>query len=490
MDRASTGRSNGYGIGRRNVMAKNKTQIVVIGAGPGGYAAAFLASDLDYDVTLIDPEVNPGGVCLYKGCIPSKALLQATKVIHQTELSKEMGLLFKEPDIDIKKMQTWKNNVVKKLTQGLGTLSKQRKINYIQGRATFLNSNTIKVDKQDDEHSEIQFEKAIIATGATPILLPNVNPDSTRIWNSSDALALDRIPNSLLIVGGGYIGLEMGTVYSTLGSKVTIVEMMDGLLPGADRDLVRVYEKQSKKNFENILLDSKVKEIKELKDSLQVTIEGKNGSDEINIDTVLIAIGHKPNSKNIGLENTRIDTTEKGFIKVNAQRQTSDPAIYAIGDLVGEPLLAHKATHEGRIAVEAIDGQKVAYEPAAVPAVLYTDPEIAWTGLTELDAKKMDRKVKVAKFPWGASGRAATMGRSDGLTKLIIDPETERILGMGIVGPDAGELIAEGTLAIEMAAVVSDLSLTIHPHPTLSETLMEAAELYHGASTHYYRRKK
>lgn len=468
-----------------------KTQLAVIGAGPGGYAAAFLAADLGMQVTLIDMEKNPGGVCLYRGCIPSKALLHVSKLINEAEEAKKWGVEFGKPKIDINKIREFKNNVVNKLTGGLGQLSKQRKVNYINGKASFLNSNTLSVTKNDGTVEEVIFDKAIIATGSVPASIPGLPTNSNRIMDSTAALELNDIPEKLLVIGGGYIGLELSTVYATLGSKVTVVEMMPGLLPGADRDLVAVLERRLKSKLEAIYLETKVVELKETEEGIKVKLEGKNvDNSEMTFDKVLISIGRKPVTSGFGLENTKVKVNERGFIVVDKQLKTDDPNIYAIGDVVGNPMLAHKAAAEGRTAVEAILGHKVVFEPNAIPAVVFTDPEIAWAGLTETEAQEKGIKYEVAKFPWGASGRAATLDRNDGLTKLIVEPETERIIGVAIVGVGAGDMIAEGTLAIEMGATVKDLELTIHPHPTLSETLMFAAELYYGHATDLYRPKR
>lgn len=470
-------------------MSENKN--VVIGAGPGGYAAAFLAADLGMNVTLIDKEKNPGGVCLYRGCIPSKALLHVAKLINETHEAKDWGIEFSEPKIDLDKLRNWKSSVVAKMTGGLGILSKQRKINYIQGKASFLNSSTLKIEKESGEVENFSFEKAIIATGSIIATIPSLQINSSRVLNSTTALDLPVIPKTLLVIGGGYIGLELGSVYSALGTKVSVVEMMPGLLPGADRDLVVHLSKRLEKSFDKIMLDSKVVEMKEESDGLLVKIQYKNGEiAEHKYDYALMSIGRKPDTTGLGLENTKVKTNQRGWINVNEQMRTDDPEIYAIGDIVGEPMLAHKASHEGRVAVESIAGHKVAFEPKAIPAVVFTDPEIAWAGLTETQARDKVIKYEVVKFPWAASGRATTLGRSDGVTKILVDPDTQRILGVGICGPGAGELIAEGVLAIEMGANITDLKLTIHPHPTLSETLMEAAEVFFGQSTHIYRPKR
>lgn len=467
---------------------KQTTQLAVIGAGPGGYAAAFLAADLGLEVTLIDPKPNPGGVCLFKGCIPSKALLHVAKLINEAQEAKAWGVEFGSPKIDPDQLRSWKTSVVEKLTSGLGQLSKQRKINFIQGRAVFLNNQTLEITS-DSGKFPLSFQHAILATGSRPATLPGPIPDSPRIINSTGALELQDIPQSLLVIGGGYIGLEMGTVYAALGTQVSVVEMLPGLLPGADSDLVRILQRRLETKFHQILVATRVSHLEEVKDGIKVRFEGKENQ-EVVYEKVLISIGRKPNSTGIGLENTKIELDSRGFVKVNAQRQTAEPTIYAIGDIAGEPMLAHKASHEGRVAVEAIAGHKVAFEPRAIPAVVFTDPEIAWAGLTENQAKESGRKVEVLRFPWAASGRALTMDRPDGLTKLIVDPETGRILGLALVGSGAGEMITEGVLAIEMAAVAADLKLTIHPHPTLSETIMETAEMFFGQSTHVLRKKR
>ncbi len=465
--------------------------LTIIGAGPGGYAAAFYAADLGMNVTLIDKNENPGGVCLYRGCIPSKALLHVAKLIDESKEAKKWGIHFGEPKIDVDKLRAFKNSVVNKLTGGLGVLAKQRKINFIQATAKFKDSSTLTISKKDGSSEDLKFEKAIVAIGSTIATVPSLQIQSKRLLNSTTALDLPEIPKSLLVIGGGYIGLELGSVYSALGTKVSVVEMMPGLLPGADRDLVSFLAKRIGEKFEKIMLNSKVLAIKEEKNSLVVTIEDKDGNRmDTAYDYVLMSIGRKPFTSGLGLENTKVKVNQKGFIETNLQMQTSDENIYAIGDVVGEPMLAHKASHEARVAVETIKGEKVAFEPRGIPAVVFTDPEIAWVGKTENQAKEKGIEYQVAKFPWAASGRATTLDRFDGVTKLIIDSKDERILGVGICGPGAGELIAEATLAIEMGANVSDLKLTIHPHPTLSETMMEAAEVFFGHSTHIYRPKK
>jgi dihydrolipoamide dehydrogenase len=465
--------------------------IAVIGGGPGGYAAAFLAADLGMKVTLIDREQNPGGVCLYRGCIPSKALLHVAALINESRHAKNWGIEFGEPKIDVARLRSFKEGVVNKLTGGLGQLSKQRKVTYIRGDASFENSNTIRVKKQAGGEDVLSFDRIIIATGSRPAVIPSLKLDTPRMLDSTSALDLADVPASLLVVGGGYIGLELGTVYAALGSKVSVVEMTPGLLPGADRDLVAPLHKRLEKAFDAIMLNTTVTSVKDEGKRIRVSFDGKDVKDRERVfDKVLVSVGRKPNSEIAGLDRTQVKVGQRGFIQVNKQLQTDDPAIYAIGDVVGEPMLAHKASHEGRTAVEHIAGHKVAFEPNAIPAVVFTDPEIAWAGVTETQAEKEGREIKVAKFPWAASGRAMTLDRTEGMTKLIIDPASERILGVGMVGVGAGDMIAEGTLAIEMAATATDLELTIHPHPTLSETVMQAAEVFFGTSTDLYRPRR
>ena len=469
---------------------QSNLNIAVVGGGPGGYAAAFLAADLGMKITLIDVEKNPGGVCLYRGCIPSKALLHVAKLIEESRHAKKWGIEFGEPKIDVAGLRGFKEKVVGNLTGGLGQLSKQRKVEYIQGKASFENSNTLKIAKSSGDETRT-FDRIIIATGSRPAVIPTFKLDTPRMMDSTGALDLSDVPKTLLVVGGGYIGLELGTVYAALGSKVSVVEMLSGLLPGADRDLVLPLQRRMEKIFDSIMLNTTVAGVKNEGNGIRVTFDGPEVKEREKVfDKVLVSVGRKPNSEIAGLDKTQVKVGQRGFIQVNKQLQTDDPAIFAIGDVVGEPMLAHKASHEGRTAVEAIAGHKVAFEPNAIPAVVFTDPEIAWAGLTETQAQKENRAVTVAKFPWAASGRAMTLDRTEGLTKLILDPQTERVLGVGIVGAGAGELIAEGTLAIEMAAVAKDLALTIHPHPTLSETVMQSAEVFFGTSTDLYRPKK
>jgi len=469
----------------------SSTQVAVIGGGPGGYAAAFLAADLGLQATMIDLELKPGGVCLYRGCIPSKALLHVAKVISESRQAANWGVSFSEPKIDLDKLRSWKERVVNKLTDGLGQLSRQRKVNYIQGRASFLNARTLKIESGDGGEQQLGFEHAILATGSRPSIIPALSLDSPRVLDSTSALELNEIPKNMLVIGGGYIGLELGTVYAALGTQVSLIEMTSGLLPGVDRDLVAILAKQLDQVFSAVRLNTKVVELKEEKKGIKVRLEGAEvkSAEEV-FERVLVAVGRTPNSSGLGLENTGAEIDARGFVKVDSQRRTAEPTIFAIGDVAGEPMLAHKATHEGLVAAEAIAGRQVAFEPRAIPAVVFTDPEVAWCGLTETEAHAEGRSAKIARFPWGASGRATTLDRNDGVTKLIIDAESERVLGVGIVGAGAGELIAEGVLAVEMAALASDIKLSIHAHPTLSETIMESAEVFFGESTHLYRPRK
>jgi dihydrolipoamide dehydrogenase len=466
------------------------TQLAVVGGGPGGYAAAFLAADFGLSTVIVDPEVNPGGVCVYRGCIPSKALLHVAKLIDESRQAKAWGVTFGEPAIELAKLRDFKNNVVKRLTSGTGQLVKLRKVHYLQGLAEIVDPHELRVALASGGTDTVRFEHAILATGSLPAIPPTLKIDDPRVMDSTSALDLPDIPRSLLVVGGGYIGLELGSVYASLGSAVTVVEMTPGLLPGADRDLVDVLARRMSRTMKKILLETKVVKMAPEAQGVRVTFDGKAEPSEQIFDRVLVSVGRRPNSRIPGLERTHVQVDERGFIMVDEQRRTHEPSIFAIGDVVGEPMLAHKASHEGRVAVEAMAGANAAFAPRAIPAVVFTDPELAWAGLTEAQAVKDGRKVTIAKFPWGASGRAITLDRTDGVTKLVLDPESERILGVGLVGPNAGELIAEGVLAIEMGATATDLKLSIHPHPTLSETLMESAEVFFGQATHVYKPKK
>jgi dihydrolipoamide dehydrogenase len=468
----------------------DRTRLLVLGAGPGGYPAAFLGAELGMDVTLVDDAENPGGVCLYRGCIPSKALLNVAHIIETAESAEHFGVAFQPPTLDLDRLREWKGEVVRKLTGGLGQISRARKVNHVRGRGRFIDAHTLRV-ADDSELSDVAFDYAIVATGSLPAIPGPLRLESDRVWDSTAALEVPEVPDRLLVVGGGYIGLELGSVYAALGSQVTVVEMTGGLLPGADRDLVAILEKRVREQLHEVMLHTTVVSLEEQGDTIHATLSGAETESEVReFDRVLIAVGRRPNSADLGLDTLGVVVNERGFIETDAQRRTAERNIFAIGDVAGEPMLAHKATHEARTAVEAIAGQPSAFDPAAIPAVVFTDPEIAWTGLTETDAQTRGIDIEVTKFPWSASGRATTIGRNDGVTKLILEPGTDRILGVGIAGTGAGELIAEATLAVEMGARADDLSLTIHAHPTLSETLMEAAEVFFNTSPHYIGRRR
>ena len=465
--------------------------VAVAGAGPGGYTAAFFAADLGMHVTLIDDAPNPGGVCLYRGCMPSKALLHVAKVLTDAKEAGDWGVSFGDPDIDLERLRGWKNGVVDKLTGGLGQLTSQRQITYLRGRVRHIAPHQLAVAGADGATHDVSFDHAILATGSRPARPATLAVEHPRVLDSTDALDVRSLPRRLLVVGGGYIGLELGSVYAALGSEVTVVEMTASLLPGVDADLVRVLARRFGKVASAVHVQTAVTELIPDDDGVDVRLEGPRIDDPVQLfDQVLVAVGRVPNSDIPGLIDTKASIGERGFVTVDAQRRTGEPSLLAIGDLAGEPMLAHKAFHEARVAVEAIAGRKVAFEPLAIPAVVFTDPEIAWCGLTESQAKQDDRPVSIARFPWGASGRALTLGRPEGVTKLVIDPESEAILGVGLVGVGAGELIAEGVVAIEMGATIGDLKQCIHPHPTLSETLLESAEAFLGLSTHIYKPKK
>jgi len=465
-------------------------RVAVLGAGTGGYPAAFLAAELGFDVTLIDEREAPGGVCLWEGCIPSKALLHAAQVINDARDASHIGLTFGEPEIDLDRLREWKDKeVVRKMTGGLGQIARGRKVRYVRGRGRFTAPDNLRV-AVDGEVTDVGFEYAIIATGSRPIIPPPLQLESDRVWDSTAALELREVPKTLLVVGGGYIGLEMATLYSALGSQVTVVEMTASLLPGADPDLVKVLAESIEERTHEVLLETRVTELRESGDGVEADLLGNDLDESRTYDRVLIATGRRPNSENLGLEATGVKVDERGFIAVDHQRRTGESSIFAVGDVVGEPMLAHKSTHEARVAVEVIAGEPAAWDPAAIPAVVYTDPEVAWTGLSETDARRQAIEVEVARFPWNASGRATTFASNRGVTKLVIEPGTQRILGVGIAGRGAGELIGEATLAVEMGARVDDLRLTIHSHPTLSETLMEAAETFFGTSPHYMSRRR
>ena len=467
-----------------------KTDIVVVGAGPGGYTAAFYAADKGKKVVLVDRAERLGGVCLNYGCIPSKALLHATKMIREANESHARGISFGSPKINLDKLRAWKNSVLEKLAQGLSGLSQKRGVEVLRGRGHFEDSRTVRVETQKGQRF-ISYEKAIIAVGSSPAMPPAFDLGNRRVMTSTEALEIEEIPKNLLVVGGGYIGMELGTVYAALGSQVVLTEALSSTLMGVDSDLVRPVMRYAEKAFfKEVRLNSKVVKMATSGKQIKVTLTVNGEQREEIYDRVLVSVGRVPNCKDLGLENTKVTLDEKGYIQVNPQRQTADPAIYAIGDVVGGALLAHKASKEARIAVEVITGESSSFDDVIIPAVVFTDPEIAWCGLTEAEAKDKGITVEVARFPWAASGRALTIDRPDGLTKLIIEPKTERILGAGIVGAGAGELISEGVLAIQMGATAKDVADSVHPHPTLSETLMECAEVFYGYPTHTLARKR
>src|SRR5579872_666133 len=466
-----------------------KTEIVVVGGGPGGYAAAFYAADLGKKVIIVERDKRLGGVCMNRGCIPSKALLNATHAITTTRESAHRGIVFEPPKMDLTKLRAWKDSILQKLGQGLAFLAQKRGVQVIYGRGYFEDSQTLRVETEQGQQF-LNYDKAIIATGSKPAMPKAFDLGNPRIMTSIEALDTEDIPENLLVVGGGYIGMELGTVYATLGSKVVVVEALDSILLGADPDLVRPVMAYAKKAFKEVRLKAKVLKMATSGKQIKVTMEVEGQAKEELYDRVLVAVGRVPNAEDMGLENTKVARDEKGFIKVDGNQRTADEHIYAIGDIAGGVLLAHKAFREGRIAVEAITGEATSAEKFVIPAVVFTDPEVAWCGLTEAEAKEKGIKVDVAKFPWGASGRALTLDRPDGLTKLVIDPQTERILGVGIVGHGAGELIAEGVVAVEMGATAKDLALCVHPHPTLSETIMECAEVFFGHATHTLSKKR
>ncbi|HVY70049.1 MAG TPA: dihydrolipoyl dehydrogenase, partial [Verrucomicrobiae bacterium] len=454
-----------------------KTEIVVLGAGPGGYAAAFYAADLGKKVILVEQDKRLGGVCLNRGCIPSKALLHSTKLITEARESAHRGISFAEPQIDLAKLRAWKESVIQKLAGGVAQLAKLRGVEVIYGRGHFEDSRTLRVETAEGQKF-INYETAIIAVGSKSAMPKAFDLGNPRVMTSKEALEIEDIPADLLVVGGGYIGMELGTVYAALGSKVVVVEAMDSILAGADPDLARPVMAYARKAFREVRLKAKVEKMATVGKQIKVNMEHEGQKKEELYDRVLVSVGRVPNGEDLGLENTKIERDEKGFIKVNEHQQTADPAIYAIGDIAGGILLAHKASREARIAVETITGEPASNKNVVIPAVVFTDPEVAWCGLTESEAKAKGIEVQVAKFPWGASGRALANDRVDGLTKLIIEPGTDRVLGVGMVGYGAGELIAEGVVAVEMGATAKDLALSVHPHPTLSETMMEAAEVF------------
>ena len=464
-------------------MDESRYDVAVIGAGPGGYAAAFQAADLGLRTVLIDQEPQLGGVCLLRGCIPSKALLHAARVVSEAEEAQAWGIRFEKPKVDLEAMRARTKTIIGKLTKGVQTLAGSRKVDVIRARATFKNGSALALS--GGEPRELSFAQAILATGSRPAIPKSLKIDDPRVMDSTGALELPDIPARLLVVGGGYIGLELGTVYQALGSEVTVVEALPRLLNGADPDLVRPLHQRMQRRFKAIKLDTKVEKLDPRKNGIAATCTGPDGSTTEIYDRVLVAVGRKPNTAQLGLEQTKIALSPEGFIQVDRQMRTAEPAIFAIGDVVGEPMLAHKASHEGLVAARVIAGQQAVFD-ATIPAVIFTDPEIAWCGLTEEAAKASGQAVTITRFPWAASGRATTLGRNDGLTKLVLDAESGRVLGVGICGVGAGELIAEGVLAVEMGAVAEDVAASIHPHPTLSETVMEAAESFHGQATHIY----
>ncbi len=464
-------------------------QVVVLGSGPGGYTAAFRAADLGLQVVLIERYDSLGGVCLNVGCIPSKALLHAARVISEAEEMSEFGLAFSKPKIEIDKLRSWKNGVVERLTRGLAGLAKQRKVQVVNGIGKFVSPRMIEVQTPDGV-KKVSFDSAIIAAGSEVARIPGLPYDDSRLMDSTDALKLTELPKRMLVIGGGIIGLEMATVYDALGTKITVVELADGLIPGADRDLIRPLHKRLEKRYEGIYVKTKVTELAAQKNGLKATFEGDNAPDSQVYDRVLLAVGRRPNGKNIGAEAAGVNVDERGFIRVDKQLRTNVANIYAIGDIVGEPMLAHKATHEGKLAAEVIAGHKAAFDARTIPSVAYTDPEVAWMGLTETQAKAEGIAVEKAVFPWAASGRALATARDEGTTKLLFDKNNKRLLGAGMVGPNAGELIAETVLALEMGADAEDIGLTIHPHPTLSETVFFAAEIAEGSITDLYMPKK
>jgi dihydrolipoamide dehydrogenase len=466
-----------------------KTEIVVVGGGPGGYAAAFYAADLGKKVVLVEKEKRLGGVCLNRGCIPSKALLYASHTIATARESTNRGITFAEPTIDLNKLRAWKESILNRLSGGITQLAKARGVQVIYGRGYFEDSRTLRVET-DQGQQLINYDHAIVAVGSKAALPKAFDLGNPRVMTSTEALEIEDIPGSLLIIGGGYIGMELGTVYAEMGSKVVLVEALDTILAGADPDLARPIINYAKKNFREMRLKTKVSKMSTSGKQIKVEFEMDGQKKEELYDRVLVAVGRSPNAEDLGLENTKVSFDEKGFIHVNDKQQTTDPYISAIGDIAGGVLLAHKASKEARIAVEVIAGEDSAFQDITIPAVVFTQPELAWCGLTEAEAKSKGIAIQISKFPWAASGRALSFDHPEGLTKLIVDPDTERVLGVGIVGYGAGELISEGVLAVEMGATAKDIALTVHPHPTLSETLMEAAEAFYGHSTHTMVRKK
>lgn len=465
-------------------------QLVVLGGGPGGYPAAFEAADHGLQVVLVDQDPQPGGVCLNRGCIPSKALLHVAKLIHEAHEASAWGLTFGEPQIDLDKLRAFKESVVGKLTGGVKELCRARKVTLVQARGEFESSNALTLKHADGSTSKLTFDHCIVAVGSRPAFPKFLDIGDPRVMDSTGALNLPDIPQRLLVIGGGYIGLEMGCVYSAIGSQVTVVEMLPNILAGADRDLVTPLRKRLDKQFAAIHTNTKVASIKATPEGIVAELQGEGVASPQTFDRVLVSVGRIPNGKGISLEKTKAKVTDRGFVEVDRNMRTSDPAILAIGDVAGEPMLAHKATREAKVAVETLLGEPAQFDNVAIPAVVFTDPEVAWCGLTETQAKEQGIEVNVVRFPWAASGRAQAIGRTEGLTKMLFDPKTQRVLGVGIVGPGAGEMIAEGVLAVETAAVARDLAESIHAHPTLSETLMESAEAAYAQATHVFRPKR
>ena len=470
----------------KSTTADISCEVLVLGSGPGGYTAAFRAADLGRQIVLVERHEQIGGVCLNVGCIPSKTLLHAAKIIVEAEEIDAHGISFGKPSIDLDKLREWKNGIIRQLTAGLKNMAKQRNVTILNGFGEFIDSNHLRVTDKNEKITTINFSNAVIAAGSRPVKLPFL-PDDPRIIDSTGSLELASIPKNLLVIGGGIIGLEMATVYHALGSRITIVEMLDGLMAGADRDLVRPFQKRIAKQYDNIWLETRVTEVEALKKGLRVHFEGKNSPDKPQMyDCILSSVGRVPNGLNIGAEKAGVEVDEKGFISTDTQMRTNVSHIFAIGDLVGQPMLAHKASHEAKVAAEAISGMKSFFDARAVPSVAYTDPEVAWTGITEEEAKTQGISYGKGSFPWAASGRSLSIGRSEGMTKVIFEEDSKRVIGLGIVGPNAGDLIAEGTLAIEMGCDANDIGSTIHPHPTLSETVAFAAEAYEGTITDLY----
>jgi dihydrolipoamide dehydrogenase len=461
--------------------------LVVLGGGPGGYAAAFLAADLGMPVTLVERDERLGGTCLLRGCIPSKALLHVGRVLAESREMEDWGIHFQKPTLDLAALRARKEKVIATLTGGLATLARRRNVTLVRGDARFTGSDTLEVAEPTGGTTTLTFDHCILASGSRPTRIPAFDIGSERVMDSTGALELRDVPETLLVVGGGYIGLEMGTVYAELGSKVSVVELTDTLLPGADRDLVKPLQQRLEKLFAAIHLRTKVARLEDTGAAVRVHFQGPDGPFTQEFSRVLVAVGRRPNSDGLGLEHTRAVVNAKGFVEVDDRQRTADPQILAIGDVCGDPMLAHRASHQGKVAVEALHGEPAVFAPRAIPAVVFTDPEIAWAGLTEQEAAAAGRVVEVSRYPWAASGRAHALGRTDGLTKILLDPETDAVLGVGIVGPGAGELIAEGVLAIEMGCSARDLVETIHPHPTLGETVAFSAENYFGLATEIYR---